>query len=84
MRLVEFLKITEREVRRKKRRIDRDEDGNMHDDANVAQFNNAGTFGMKGGFSFSPGEHPGILLPDEADPTGGDGIPDRMSVVKKS
>ena len=46
-----------------------DGEGNMHDDANQADWNNPGTFGMtQGPYSFSPGEHPGILLPDEQMP----------------
>lgn len=62
-----------------------DAEGNMHDDANRADWNNPGTFGMtQGPYSFSPGEHPGVLLPGEADPEGSDGIEDRMVVVKKT
>lgn len=64
-----------------------DAEGNMHDDAWRADYNVWGTHGMgkngfSGPFSISP-DTPGVLLPGEADPTGGDGIPDRMSVVRK-
>ena len=62
-------------------------DGNQHDLGWRADYNHWGTHGMgKNGmsksFSISPGE-PGVLLPGEADPTGGDGIPDRMTVRKR-
>ena len=46
-----------------------DAEGNMHDDANQADWNHLGNFGVThGGYSFSPEEHPGILLPDEQMP----------------
>ena len=79
MRLVEFFKLTE-----KKKVVPLDK-GNPHDDADEADWNNPGTFGMtQHGYSFSPEEHPGILLPGEVDPEGSDDIDDPMVVVKKT
>ncbi len=62
MRLVEFFRLTE-----KKKVVPLDK-GNPHDDADEADWNNPGTFGMtQHGYSFSPEEHPGILLPEDDD-----------------
>lgn len=81
MRLVEFLRLTEQEVHR---RSSGDGEGNMHDDANQAKWNHLGNFGVThGGYSFSPEEHPGVLLPDEPEPEDPDDAEDQLVVVKK-
>lgn len=81
MKLVELLRAT----KKGRKRPPNDGEDNMHDQANRADWNNPGTFGMtQGPYSFSPEEHPGILLPDEPDPDGSDDIEDRMVVVKKT
>lgn len=81
MKLVELLRAT----KKGRKRPPNDGEDNMHDKANQADWHNPGTFGMsQGAYSFSPDDHPGVLLPDEPDPNNGDDTEDQMVVVRKS